>query len=191
MTQKVVTDKTLGSVKRYGYSQLSYDPDTELLVDVEDGEVLPHGVEKYYVKVVSEKFVEMTQGEKDLVDAARLPEIKRLKFLEVDARTEEIIAQGFEFPPSSGVKISMSVEQQSRIMGMYTLRNDPNLIYPISWNSLDDTTELTLSNASEVEAFYLTGVGTLRAILDSGTAVKDQIRLCTTKACVDAIVDPR
>ena len=56
------------------------------------------GVAKMYWKIVGDDVLEMTQAEKDAVDAARLEGCKLSKYGEIDARTDDLIALGFEFP---------------------------------------------------------------------------------------------
>lgn len=109
----------------------------------------------------------------------------------IDARTGALIALGFEFPPGGGQRFSLSQEAQSRIMGADSLRLDPLFAYPLSWNTIDDMGVMSLPDAATVHAFCLTAVGTYRAHIDAGTALKDQIRAATTSAEATAVTDDR
>lgn len=113
---------------------------------------------------------------------------KDLKIVQIDARTDAMIDRGFTF---GGIIFSLSLKAQMRIEGMDRFRNDPLCEYPVSWNSLDDTQHLSIPDAATLHVFYLTAAGTLRACVDSGTALKDLVRAAATIAEVDAIVDSR
>ena len=77
MAQKYsVIHTATGAVLKYGYTDFSgdYVPATESVVQMNNNSVPPIGVPLYYVKTVSGTpnydFAEMSQGEKDAVDAA-------------------------------------------------------------------------------------------------------------------------
>lgn len=145
-------------------------------------------VDKKYWKIDGDTVIEMIQVEKDAVDLADLPDIKAVKYLEIDKRTGELIAAGFFY---AGFQFSLSTEAQSRLMGLNQVRDHPMITYPVKWNNLDDTHVYNLANADEVLTFYLTAVGTYRTHVDSGTALKQQVRDAANKAAVDAVVDNR
>ena len=113
---------------------------------------------------------------------------KRRKFAAIDARTDELIRLGFTY---SGKQFSLSIESQMKMVGAHAARNEPAMTYPIIWNTLGDEGTYSIVDANDLNGFYLTGVGTLRALLDSGTALKDQIRQATTLAEVEAVTDSR
>ncbi len=127
---------------------------------------------------------------RQLVTAHRagLVQVRSARYAEVDAKTDELIARGFPF---QGLLFSTSIEAQSRMLGMDALRNDPAMTYPIVFNSLDDEAALTISDAATVHALVLTGIGYYRAVIDSGSALKAQVRAATTVDEVLAVVDPR
>lgn len=109
----------------------------------------------------------------------------------IDQRTTQLIDKGFEFPPGSGVRYSLSVESQSKLLGMDSLRDDPLFTYPVVYNSIDDLGEIAIPDSATIHSFFLMAVGTYRAHLDSGTALKAQIRAATTQEELDAVVDDR
>jgi hypothetical protein len=125
------------------------------------------------------------------VDATSLSTIKAAKFAAIDERTVDLIRRGFEFPPGSGQRFSLSNEAQSLLLGAYQSRNDPLFTYPISWNTLDDSGVLEIPDAETLHLFYLQATGTVRARRDSGTALKSQVRAATTTAEVAAVEDTR
>lgn len=116
---------------------------------------------------------------------------KKAKIVEIDARTTELIDNGFEYPPSSGVFFSLSTPGQTSLLGLEVARDDAAFLFPVNWNSKDDTGKNLLADSPTAHGFFLTALGTVRAHLDGGTAVKDMVRAATTLAEVDAIVDPR
>jgi high-affinity nickel permease len=110
------------------------------------------------------------------------------KTVAIDDKTRELIQQGFTF---AGLVFSLSTSSQSTLLGLDALRNDPLLVYPINYNTLDDLDVYAIPDAATMHAFFLTAVGTVRAWLDSGTALKNLVRAAATVAAVNAIVDPR
>ncbi len=61
----------------------------------------------------------------------------------------------------------------------------------MTYNTLDDMGAVSLANAQEVRNFFLTALATYRAAIDSGSALKAQVRAASTEAEVDAVVDDR
>jgi hypothetical protein len=117
-----------------------------------------------------------------------LSESKQMKFDEIDARTGQLIDVGFSYV---GKRFSLSASAQSSLIGIDHARSDPALTYPINWNTIDDLDFHALADANDAHGFFLTAFGTYRAVLDAGTGLKDQVRAATTRAEVEAVVDPR
>jgi hypothetical protein len=119
-----------------------------------------------------------------------LQNYKKLRFKEIDARTVELIAVGFQFDNGNGVKtFSMSNNAQINLLGVDMKRNDG--ILPITFHTTDDMDGETFTTPESVDAFFMTGLGTKKAHLDSGSALKVSIRTATDEAGVDAVVDNR
>jgi hypothetical protein len=110
------------------------------------------------------------------------------KVAAIDARTDELISLGFTY---ASKQFSLTLTAQAKMMGTHQVKDNPALVYPINWNTIDDADVYAIQNAADLAGFYLTGLGTVRARLDSGTALKDQVRAAATVAAVDAIVDSR
>ena len=117
-----------------------------------------------------------------------LAEAKLVKIAAIDSRTDQLIANGFTY---SGVQFSLSANAQMKMVGTHEVKDDPALVYPLRWNSLDDSDYVDLPDAAALHAFYLTGLGTMRVLVDGGTVLKDAVRAATTIAEVDAVVDNR
>lgn len=151
------------------------------------------GIPPAYWKInPDDSVVEMTQTEKDAVDAAELDTHKAIKFAEINKRTGELIEQGFEFPAGSGAFFSLSDHAQRNLIGLDSARDDSRFTWPLKWNRKDDKNgALNITDSISARNFFLTAVGAVRAHRDSGTELKDQVRAATTKAAVDAVVDTR
>jgi hypothetical protein len=121
----------------------------------------------------------------DFLDLAQL---KELRWKQIDTRTNELIAQGFVF---GGVVLSLSLTAQLRVEALDRVRNEVFVVYPIVWNSIDDSLAVSVANAAELHTLYLTALGTIRARVDSGSVLKEAVRAAVTKAEVDAVVDNR
>lgn len=125
------------------------------------------------------------------VDARSLSSVKAAKCLAIDARTIELVSRGFDFPPGSGVYFSLSIEAQTRLISAYHSRNEPELVYPLIWNTLDDLDALEIPDSETMRLFYLQAMMTRRTWIDAGTALKSQVRAATTTAEVAAVEDTR
>lgn len=117
-----------------------------------------------------------------------LADAKKAKLEAIDARTDELIAGGFVY---ASRLFSMSMPAQIRMIGISQVKGNPAVTYPIAWNTKDDSDVYQVANANDLEGMYLTALGTYRAHVDAGTALKDQVRAATTVSEVDAIVDTR
>lgn len=141
------------------------------------------------LQIESEDTLASIQAIVDLHDGPNsLAIYKKNKFIQIDGRTEELIASGFQY---AGKTFSLSMNAQAKMMGINQIRSENEVVYPIRWNTKDDNDYYEIQNANDMRAFYLTGVGTYRAHVDAGTALKDLVRAATSKAEVDAVVDPR
>lgn len=119
---------------------------------------------------------------------ASLASHKCKKYTSIDARTTELIEQGFQYVNKT---FSLSQTAQAKMMGVHQVRDDPMLTYPVKWNTIDDNDYYDIVDSDELHLFYMSGVGTYKAFVDSGTAIKDLVRAATSKAEVDTIVDDR
>jgi hypothetical protein len=132
----------------------------------------------------------MSQAEKDVVDASDEYVIpaRQKKFDAIDARTDELIGQGFTW---SGAQFSNSLFGQSKVDGAYAAKDLPEFTYPVVWNSMDNMTTVSIPDAATMQQFFLAALGTIRAHLDSATPFKDQVREASTVQAVEAVVDTR
>lgn len=121
-------------------------------------------------------------------ESVDLPAAKEAKFNAIDKRTEELIRAGFTY---GGKTFSLSTNAQNTFTGLYAVRAEVVFQYPVRVNTINDLDYLELADADDVRDFYLTAVGTYRAHLDGGTALKDAVRDATTIAEVEAVKDGR
>ena len=122
-------------------------------------------------------------GERDLTV---LSELKEHRYEEIDAKTGELIFQGFVY---SGVTFSMSTNAQSNLLGTYSAKE--LLTYPFAWNAKDDSSTYQIADAAEMATFFMTALATKKSHQDSGTALKTSVRDAVDIAAVNAITDNR
>ena len=117
-----------------------------------------------------------------------LEQLKQYRYSEIDNRTGQLIDNGFSF---AGNTFSLSQNAQINILALDVSRNDAAIIYPIEYNTLTDDVIVLVPDATTVHNMYLTALGTKKAVLDSGTVLKNQIRAAVDKAAVNVIIDNR
>jgi hypothetical protein len=147
-----------------------------------------NNVDRAYWKIVNDQLVEMDTYEKSVVDQARLPELKLAKAEEVDRRTQQLIEGGFTH---DSVEFSLSENAQKNWNRLYSMLLSGTLVYPVSVSAKDISVLYELADAAAVTAFYTAMNTTIESHLQSGRNLKAQIFAATTKAELDAIVDPR
>jgi len=117
-----------------------------------------------------------------------LDNYKHLKNSAIDIRTSELIGLGYTFATK---QFSLSANAQTNILALFSTKDHPALTYPISYNTLNDEETYYIANSASLEGMYLTALATKKGRLDSGTALKELVRLAINKAEVDAIIDNR
>lgn len=121
-------------------------------------------------------------------DLTNLQELKAWRYEMIDARTSELIKQGFSY---QGKQFSLSQNAQINILGLDNAKDDPALSYPIKYNTIDDLDSYDVVDASDVHNMYLSALATKKGYTDSGTVLKQQIRDAVDIDAVNAIVDNR
>lgn len=115
-----------------------------------------------------------------------LEEAKAEKYAAIDARTRELLSNGFSY---DGHIYSLSEAAQLRATGC--LAAISLMSFPILWNSQDDSYVLEIPDATTFQSFAGTMLYYLKNVIDGGTALKTQVRNSTTVEAVLAIADPR
>lgn len=123
-----------------------------------------------------------------LVSDHGLVSAKRAKIKAVDNRTGELIDAGFTY---SSKVFSLSIPSQNKMTAAHQIKDAVAFVYPVVWNTIDDNDTYSITDATDMGNFYMTAIGTIRARLDSGTALKDSVRAAANVAAVDAVVDTR
>lgn len=118
------------------------------------------------------------------LDAKFIQEYKIKKITEVDAKTVQLIGQGFNFDNET---FSLSQAAQINWVGLKTLES--LLSWPVSITTKSDD-EYQLSQAN-LDSFIGAGKAVVQTNLDSGRQLKVQINAATTEAELDAIQDNR
>jgi hypothetical protein len=117
-----------------------------------------------------------------------LAEVKDSRYTDIDIRTGELISQGFTYATKV---FSLSQNAQINILGLDNAKDDPAMVYPIEYNTIDDLDSYNVVDATDVHNMYLTALATKKAHVDSGTALKQQIRDAVDIPAVNAILDNR
>ena len=113
---------------------------------------------------------------------------KKKKFDQIDKKTEDLISNGYTF---AGERFSLSEDAQTNILALYATKDDPILTYPVTFNTLNDLSYYEAADASIISAMYYAALATKKGYLDSGTALKNQVRSAATINEVDLILDNR
>ena len=122
-------------------------------------------------------------------DDHHLPSLKQERFIRIDSKTRLLISKGFLF---GGKRFSLSDNAQKTLLGLEALADNPNMQYPVLYNALNDADgSISLNNATDIHAFFLTAMAAFRQAWDSGTALKEAVRQASTIEAVHAIVDDR
>lgn len=115
--------------------------------------------------------------------------LKQQRRLEIDIRTQELIAGGYSY---GGKTLSLSPNAQSYLIGMKAgLDLFTGADFPIVINTLDDLDAYSIPDATDAATVYGTAMATVKAHLGSGTTLKESIRDAADKTALDAIVDTR
>jgi hypothetical protein len=135
---------------------------------------------------------EMTAGEKTVVDdsAEYLDAEKDRRLEEINARTEELVEQGFEYPADSGNFFALDVGARENWSGLVQADDRGLLPFPQTVGT-KDFDDYVISDSTALANFYATALGTVKAHRESGQALRKQVRDATTRAAVDAVVDSR
>jgi hypothetical protein len=113
---------------------------------------------------------------------------KQKMHIEIDARTAELISNGYIYKEKA---FSLSPNAQTNILALYSTKDEPEMIYPIRYNTIDDTDSYDLVDAADVKGMYLTALAFKKGFIDSGTALKDSVRAASTPEELTAIKDNR
>ena len=158
----------------YDHKGIAYDQsNVTLSFTVEPSEVVKSEITNYYAA---------------LTELDGLDMLIHLKCEEINDKTGDLISLGYSF---AGKTFSLSANAQTNLIALFATKDNAALTYPIEFNTLDDLDNYYAANAPAIEGMYLTALGTKKALLDSGSVLKDAVRASTTKADVDLVIDNR
>ena len=119
-----------------------------------------------------------------------VPLRKTLTVDAINARTREIIAAGYEWPPGSGQMFSLSDTAQRNLSELDKIR-DTLVEYPLQMSLLDDSAVYSVKDAAELRNMYLTGLSVVKSAYGSGNALKEKIHAASVAEDLDVIADSR
>jgi len=123
---------------------------------------------------------------KDGIKGLTLDEYKSQRYSEIDAKTSELILQGYTY---ATILFSFSENAQRNLLGEFAAKD--SLSYPFNWNSKDDLSTYVIQDATDMTNLFLTALGSKKSHQDSGTTLKVLIREAVNEAAVKAIIDNR
>lgn len=111
---------------------------------------------------------------------------KTARCAEIDQRTKELFAEGYEH---AGKTFSLSLESQSNLNG--AAMNAAALPYPFTINTIDDTDEYAIADADDMLALYGAAFTRKSTLIAGDAALKSAVRAAADEAAVNAVVDDR
>lgn len=122
-------------------------------------------------------------------DEAMLSMTRTRVMEEIDSGTSELLSRGFAF---RGQMFSLSPESNILKNGLRHMLPvlDEAMVLPITWNTIDNQSTISLETAEEVDQFWQTAVGTMQARLKEANALKVTIREASREE-LDFWEDPR
>ena len=101
--------------------------------------------------------------------------------------TELAIINGFDWPPSSGVRFHLTIENQTNFSNLYLLSTQDLLTYPKTvWSGIET---FSLIDKPAVESFYLAGVAHKELCLDQGLLAKQAFRTMSYTELTQWLID--
>lgn len=119
----------------------------------------------------------------DLPDGMTIKQAKQEKFGLIDAKTQELIFQGFAF---AGLHWSLSINAQINWTNLPTM---PEFAFPLNMQDMDGT-DYVLSYEERMN-FYDAAMAAKNTHLQSGNALKTQVSELTNIEEILNFVDPR
>jgi hypothetical protein len=113
---------------------------------------------------------------------------KHYRIDKINLRTAELITGGYTW---ASKQFPLSTNGQINLLGLVNAAQLGILTFPIDLNTLNDEDRHPIADVTEVYNIFGTALGTKKAYLDSGTALKDSIMAAVDEAAVQAIIDNR
>jgi hypothetical protein len=125
----------------------------------------------------------------DYTEMTVLLPLKVAKANEIDARTEELVGEGFV--ASNGKRFTIDDSSLTRYHVLYATRLHGSMVYPVVITTYDGQNAQALNNSGMLASFTEEAFLAFEAIIASGSALKQQLIAASTLAEVEAVVDNR
>lgn len=167
-----------------GFIMAGGDSNPQLISDIKT--LLSQGVQPAHWKYDGTNITECSQKEKDdaLVEPVAVAVARDQKFVSVDGSIESKLASGFQY---NGITFALDLQTQILLLSMLVLKDQPGFVYPVPFNSIDDTQVVNLKDSTQVAEFVLSAVARVREVFQTASGVKDQIRQATSVTDIIAI----
>lgn len=119
----------------------------------------------------------------------QLPDLRSAKIADIEARTEDLLSLGFEYPSGSGNVFALDLHTRTLMLGMLISRD--LIPYPIAFNTIDQLTAYQIKDSNDVVGFYMAALGTVKAREDSGTDLKELARVAKDRDELNKLTDTR
>jgi hypothetical protein len=147
-------------------------------------EVTGDTIQIYGQSILNESLLDsiISSHESITIEELRLDKIK-----EIDNKTQSLIKNGFIY---DSYLFSLSEVAQINWLGIYQSAVSGLLSFPFPVTTKDDL-EYLFNDVSDIQSFFLTGLGLKKYHIDSGRAIKQQIIDASTKEEIYNIEDTR
>lgn len=176
-----------GDLVKKGYCDFTIDPNFDNTIHEQRTDVPENAKVNIDGTLPYSRYLNSAWSIVELTDAEKLAINIHLKNLAIDNHTKELIELGFLF---AGNQFSLSKEAQLNATGLKIAGDGLIITYPLQITTLSDA-GFDLVDLTSLNGWYMTGLGTKKARLDSGRALKLQCNACTTQAELDLIIDNR
>ena len=102
----------------------------------------------------------------------QLEAARRAAFEAINARTNELIAEGYEYPPGSGNRYSLDAEARATRTALYVTAEDPAASWPLFWPTQDYKSGILLTDAASAKSFVVAGLWAYRNIISRDASEK-------------------
>jgi hypothetical protein len=125
---------------------------------------------------------QIAAGQAVLANWNFLEDEKQATLEQIDAEIKRRIhsGTGFEFPPGSGIRFSLSANAQIKWIGLAVGADFSR--YPLRVPNIDDTAFFDIPDANTARALYAHASAGVRLHLEEGTAAKEAVRVAASSA---------
>lgn len=125
------------------------------------------------------------------VDRRTLEDVKAERLAAIQARTDELCARGYEYPPKSGHFYSLGAEAKALRTRLLVTMNLPAMAWPLKWPTVDYSYELVMNDPNEAAAFVIAESLAVRDLVQADAQLKAMVAKAATIAEVEAVTDTR